>query len=85
MNKRTNQGYTIISNINLPDCEYVLGEKQTESRELKYVTWFCVDKENYYHGHYIDDKNVAMRDLYERVEREIAYRINRLNDEIKGE
>ena len=85
MNKRTNQGYTIIASISLPDCEYVLGEKQTESREPKYVTWYCVDKKNYYHGHYIDDKNVAMRDLYERVEREISYRINKLNDKIKGE
>ena len=44
MNKRTNQDYTIIVSITLPDGEYVLGEKQTESREPKYVTWYCVDK-----------------------------------------
>ena len=85
MNKRTNQDYTIIVSIALPDCEYVLGEKQMESREPKYVTWYCVDKKNYYHGHYIDDKNVALRDLYERVNREIAYRIDKLNEKIKGE
>ena len=47
MNKRTNAGYTIIANIALPDCEYVLGEKQTESKEPKYVTWYCVNNENY--------------------------------------
>ena len=85
MNKRTNQNYTIIVSITLPDCEYVLGEKQMESREPKYVTWYCVDKKNYYHGHYIDDKNIAMCDLYERVQHEISYRIDRLNEKIKGE
>ena len=85
MKQRTNAGYTIIANIQLPDCEYVLGEKQMESREPKYVTWYCVDKKNYYHGHYIDDKNVALRDLYERAEKEIAYRIQKLNEKIKGE
>ena len=85
MNKRTNQDYTIIVSITLPDCEYVLGEKQMESREPKYVTWYCADKKNYYHGHYIDDKNVAMRDLYERVQNEISYRIDRLDEKIKGE
>ena len=46
MNKRTNQGYTIITAIQLPDQEYVLGEKQTETREPKYVTWYCVEKNN---------------------------------------
>ena len=85
MKQRTNQGYTIIASISLPDQEYVLGEKQTESREPKYVTWYCVDKKNYYHGHYIDDKNVALRDLYKRVNHEIAYRIDKLNDKIKEE
>jgi hypothetical protein len=85
MKQRTNAGYTIIATIQLPNQEYVLGEKQMESREPKYVTWYCVDKKNYYHGHYIDDKNVALRDLYERVNHEIAYRIDRLNEKIKGE
>ena len=85
MKQRTNAGYTIIATIQLPNQEYVLGEKQTESKEPKYVTWYCVDKKNYYHGHYIDDKNVALRDLYERVNHEIAYRIDRLNEKIKGE
>ena len=85
MNKRTNQDYTIIVSITLPDQEYVLGEKQTESREPKYVTWCCVNETDYYYGHYIDDKNVALRDLYERVQHEISYRIDRLNEKIKGE
>ena len=85
MKQRTNQGYTIIASIALPDCEYVLGEKQMESREPKYVTWYCANGKDYYHGHYIDNKNVAMKDIYERAQHEIAYRIDRLNDKIKGE
>ena len=83
MNKRTNQGYTIIASISLPYEEYVLGEKQTESKEPKYVTWCCINQNSYYHGHYIDDKRVAMLDMYERAQHEIAYRIDRLNDNIK--
>ena len=85
MEQRTNQGYTIIATISLPYEEYVLGEKQTQNSEPKYVTWCCINGTDYYHGHYIDDKNVALRDLYERVNREIAYRIDRLNEKIKGE
>ena len=84
MKQRTNQGYTIIASIALPDHEYVLGEKQTETREPKYVTWYCVNQKDYYHGHYIDDKNVAMLDLYKRANHEISYIIDRLNDKIKG-
>lgn len=85
MKQRTNQGYTIIASISLPEQEYVLGEKQTETNEPKYVTWCCIKKNYYYYGHYIDDKNIATRDLYERAQQEIAYRIEQLNEKIKGE
>lgn len=84
MNKRTNQDYTIIVSIPLPDCEYVLGEKQMESREPKYVTWYCVNGINYYHGHYTDSKDKAVYDLYERVKKELDYRMQKLDEKIKG-
>ena len=83
MKQRTNQGYTIIASISLPYEEFVLGEKQTETKEPKYVTWCCINHDSYYHGHYIDDKRVAMKDMYERAQHEMAYRIDRLNDNIK--
>ena len=51
MKQRTNAGYTIIATIQLPNQEYVLGEKQTESKEPKYVTWYCANGKDYYHGH----------------------------------
>ena len=85
MNKRTNQDYTIIVSITLPDCEYVLGEKQMESREPKYVTWYCANGKDYYHGHYTDSKDKALYDLYERVRKEIDYSMQKLEEKIKGE
>ena len=85
MNQRTNAGYTIIANIALPDCEYVLGEKQTESKEPKYVTWYCVNNENYYYCYYTNNKNDALITLYKRAKKEINYRIDKLNLIIKGE
>ena len=51
MKQRTNAGYTIIASIQLPNYEYVLGEKQTESKEPQYVTWCCINGTDYYHGH----------------------------------
>lgn len=83
MKQRTNQGYTIIASISLPYQEYVLGEKQTETKEPKYVTWCCINQNSYYHGHYINDKRVATKDMYERAQHEISYRIDLLNDNIK--
>ena len=85
MNKRTNQDYTIIVSITLPDCEYVLGEKQMEIHEPKYVTWYCANGQDYYHGHYTDSKDKALYDLYERVKKELGYRMQKLDEKIKGE
>ena len=72
MKQRTNQGYTIIAAITLPEHEYVLGEKQEQTREPKYVTWCCVNG-TYYYGHYIDDYATAKIDLYTRCINEIDY------------
>ena len=62
-----------------------LGEKQTESKEPKYVTWYCANGKDYYHGHYTDSKDKATYDLYERVRKEIDYRMQKLEEKIKGE
>lgn len=63
----------------------MLGEKQTESKEPKYVTWYCANGKDYYHGHYTDSKDKATYDLYERVRKEIDYRMQKLEEKIKGE
>ena len=66
MEKRTNAGYDIISSISFPSEEYVLGIKTIDG-ESKYVTWCCVEKDNYHYGHYFSDYRTAVKDLYERA------------------
>lgn len=80
---RTNQGYTIIASVTLPNEEYVLGEKQNAISDTKYVTWCCVNGTDFYYGHYIDDKDQASKDMYERAQKEIEYRISQLDRKIK--
>lgn len=84
MKQRTNAGYTIIASIQLPDYEYVLGERTLNSKEPQYVTWYCVNRKDYYHGHYITDRTAAFFDLYQRANHEIEYRMQRLDEKIKG-
>ena len=82
-NHRTNHGYTIIASVALPDEEYVLGEMQKADGGTQYVTWCCVNGTDYYYGHYISDKDVAIKDMYERVQKEVNYRIDKLEQKIK--
>ena len=82
MSKRTNAGYEIIETISLPDEEYVLGERTTTFNEQAYVTWVYVDG-TYYYGHYLNDYDVALKDLYERVKNELEWRIDRLSQKLR--
>ena len=79
---RTNQGYTIIASVSLPNEEYVLGEKKNSINDTKYVTWCYVNGTDFYYGHYIDDKDQASKDMYERAQKEIEYRISQLERKI---
>ena len=85
MKQRSNAGYTIIANIQLPDAEFVLGEKQTETKEPQYVTWYCLNGNSYHYGYYTYDKSDALLTLYQRAKKEIHYRIDKLKLIIKGE
>ena len=82
MNKRTNAGYEIIETISLPNEDYVLGERTTTFNEQTYVTWVYVDG-TYYYGHYLNDYNVALKDLYERVKNELEWRIEKLSQKLR--
>ena len=79
MNERTNVGYKIIKVIALPHTEFVLGEKITDSG-TKYVTWRCNNHTDYYYGHYIENFDLAMLDLYERVQDEVIFIISQLKE-----
>ena len=82
MSKRTNAGYEIIETISLPNEEYVLGERTTTFNEQAYVTWVYVDG-TYYYGHYLNDYDVALKDLYERAKNELEWRIEKLLDKLR--
>ena len=82
MSKRTNAGYEIIETISLPNEEYVLGERTTTFNEQVYVTWVYVDG-TYYYGHYLNDYDVALKDLYERVKNELEWRIEKLSQKLR--
>ena len=78
--ERTNAGYIITRSIQFPTFEYVLGEKPNGSG---YVTWYCKNGIDYYYGHYISDRDVALLDLYERAQDEIVYVIDNLKSQIE--
>ena len=79
--ERRNAGYIITRSIKFPNFEYVLGEKPDGSG---YVTWYCKNGTDYYFGHYITDKDIALLDLYERAEDEIIYVIDNLKSQINS-
>ena len=82
MEIRTNAGYDIIKSISLPEEEFVLGIKTVNGANT-YVTWCCVNKTNYYYGHYIDDYKTAKIDLYTRVIEEMEYSKRKYHNLIK--
>ena len=65
---RTNAGYTVIETIRADEhTEVVLGKKET-SLGTMYVTWQCLDCNDYFWGHYfVNDENAARRDLCNRA------------------
>ena len=79
MDKRTNAGYEIIKVISLIEEEFVLGVKTVNNKQ-KYVTWCCVNKDNYHYGHYFNDYKVAIRDLFERAQQSIKWTLEYLED-----
>lgn len=70
--QRTNAGYAITDSVHVGDAEFVLGEKETKFGTMC-VTWQCRDGDNYFWGHYFDDRGAAEEDLQERVAREREY------------
>ena len=82
MNERINVGYRIIKVIALTHTEFVLGEKTTDSG-TKYVTWRCNNRTDYYYGHYIENLDLALLDLYERAQDEVVFIISQLRENLK--
>ena len=68
--KRINAGYEIIQSFPVGNTEFVLGENVYD--RARYVTWEC-SEDSYFWGHYFTDKEAATKDLYDRIEAEVAY------------
>jgi len=69
---RTNAGYTIIETARVNSrLEIVLGRMET-SLGTMFVTWQCLNGDNYFWGHYFrDNHTAARRDLEERLQSEL--------------
>ena len=70
--KRVNAGYEIIDSIPVGNTEFVLGRSISDG--ARYVTWECSRGDYYFWGHYFNDRENAVKDLYDRVEHEVAIR-----------
>lgn len=76
MEQRINEGYVITDSIHIGNAEFVIGENQTKYGTM-YVTWRCKDRDNFFWGHYLSDRQAAERDLLARAEKELDYQIQR--------
>ena len=66
--KRICAGFEIIEAISIEkNTEIVLGKKEHGAFGTEYVTWFCRDKTDYCHGHYLCDYHAAKVDLLKRA------------------
>lgn len=70
MEQRECAGYIITQSIKVKDSEFVLGE---HPKKDMYVIWRCKDGDNYFWGHYTSNRYEALKDLFQRAEREIDY------------
>ena len=68
-NKRINAGYEIFDAVRIGSVEFVVG--QNIYTPAQYVTWEYKAGRGYYFGHYMNDRNTAIMDMYKRAEREL--------------
>ncbi len=65
MNQRTNIGYKIIDSIHIAGTEFVIGYNPKAS--VPYAIWECLNGDNFYLGHYVNDRTAAERNLLKRA------------------
>lgn len=74
MSKRTNEGFTITDSVHIGSREFVIGERDTPFGKT-YVTWQCKNEEDFYWGHYFEDRQLAEKDLLCRAGLELEGRM----------
>lgn len=79
MEERKNAGYTIVQSLMIGNAEFVIGYHPTAP--APYVTWECKDGNNFFWGHYMQERHEADRDLLERAKQELDRQDQRRNVE----
>ena len=73
--KRINAEHEIIKSFRVGNVEFVVGENIHD--RTRYVTWEYNERGGYYWGHYFNDKQTAIEDMYDRAAQEVSYRRSR--------
>lgn len=68
---RINAGYVITDSVFIGEAEFVIGKMP--NAPAPFVTWECKDGNNYFLGHYFEDRQSAERDLLERAGQELEF------------
>ena len=68
---RINAGYVITDSVFIGEAEFVIGKMP--NAPAPFVTWECKDGNNYFWGHYFEDRQSAERDLLERAGQELEF------------
>lgn len=72
MDREINAGYVITDRLTVGDAEFVIGQR--DEAPASFVTWKCKKGEKeYFWGHYMNDRLIALEDLCNRVLDEIHY------------
>lgn len=71
MEIRTNAGFIITDSIHIGNSEFVIGVHTTAPNS--FVTWQCRNGNDYFWGHYFEDRQSAERNLLERAGKELEY------------
>lgn len=69
MEQRQNTGYVITDSIHVGTTEFVIGYHP--KAPSPYVTWQCASGNNYFWGHYCNDRLSAVKSLLERAGQEL--------------
>lgn len=70
MEQRICAGYVITQSIRVKDTEFVMGE---HPKTGMCATWQCRDGDNYFWGHYHNNRYNALKDLCDRAIQEVDY------------
>ena len=73
---RENCKYEITYTYRLTDDEeIVIARRENYNREPSFATWICTDGDHYFWGHYFESEIEALKDLVERIKKEVEVNV----------